>query len=143
MPPKTTQALAPDPTKITFTEKLLGAVAIFSFVSIWISSLLSPILLVRAFLKEQYPWAGTIILITIAAYAPWTKGPLSNAVHDAIYYYFPRYFKSMSLEYEGETIEKEKEKHQQTFYAIHPVGIELYDKFPTDVTKPAPTFAVK
>ena len=126
MAPKTTQALAPDPTKITFGEKLLGAVAIFSFVSIWISSLLSPILLVRAFWKEQYLWAGTIILITIAAYAPWTKGPLSKAVHNAVYYYFPRYFKSMTLEYEGDTIEKKKEKHQQTFYAIHPVGTPVY-----------------
>lgn len=119
---KTTQALAPDPSKISIVEKVLGAVAIFTFVSIWISSLMSPILLMRALWKEQYLWAGTIVSITVAAYAPWKKGFLAGAVHDAVYYYFPRYFKSISLEYEGETIEQKKENHQQTFYAIHPVG---------------------
>ena len=127
MAPKTTQALAPDPTKITILEKLLGGLAIVSFVSMWISSLMSPFLLVRALWKEQYIWALTIVAITIAAYTPWEKGPISKAVHDVVYYYFPRYFKSMSLEYEGENIEKKPtnnkgEKQQQTFYAIHPHG---------------------
>lgn len=125
MAPKTTQASAPDPTKITVAEKLIGAVCIFSFVSIWISSLCSPFLLLGAVWKAQYIWASTIILITAVAYLPWEKNNFTNSVHHVIHYHFPRYFKSMSLEYEGEAIEKHtaaSKKQQQTFYAIHPHG---------------------
>ncbi|CAB9498663.1 wax alcohol acyltransferase 2 [Seminavis robusta] len=134
MPPKTVKALAPDPTKVTAAEKILGAGAIFLFVSTWIASIFSPFILASSLWKGQYVRTGGIILITILAYLPWEKGNLAADAHNVIYGYFPLYFKSLSLEFEGDELppeatnnnspdnNKSKQKHQQTFYAIHPHG---------------------
>jgi len=134
---KTTIAYATDPSKITMGDKIMGALSILMFVSTWISSLLSPFLLLRALYKGQYVWANIIIGITLVAYAPGDqKGPMAQEFHKFVWYYFPRYFQSLTVEYEGgippkknsddtstpASNQQQQQPQQQTFYAIHPHG---------------------
>jgi Diacylglycerol acyltransferase len=122
--PKTVTALAPDPCKITAAEKIIGALVIFFFVATWISSLLSPLILANALYKGYYIRSGLILLITLVSYASWEKGPVAKAVHQVVYKYFPLYFKSFALEFEGndDPSSANSKPSQQTFYAIHPHG---------------------
>jgi 2-acylglycerol O-acyltransferase 2 len=121
MAPKTVKASgAPDPKSVKLQEKILGGFVIHCFVVMWISSIVSPFLLLSALYKGQTIWATIIILISVAAYAPWERGTLANFVHYAVYHYFPRYFKSMSIEFEGDKIPTTDDP--QYFYAIHPHG---------------------
>lgn len=120
-PPKTVKALEPDPSSITLLDKIIGGFLIHCFVVIWISSILSPFILLWAFYKGRVILATLIIIITIIAYAPYEKGPLTKAAHYAVYHYFPRYFKSITIEFEGDKVPS-KDNSPQTFYAIHPHG---------------------
>ena len=122
--PSTVVALATDPSNLTFADKILGASVIMLFVVTWISSLLSPLILAHSLYKGYYSLSVLVVIISIASYLPWKKGPIAKSVHNFIYKYFPRYFKSFTLEFEGDDDPSSAtSKHvQQTFYAIHPHG---------------------
>ena len=124
MPPKVVAALEPDPEKITFLEKMLGAFCLFTFVGIWILSIASPRLLVYALVYGYNVLAISIVLLTVAAYLPWKKQGLLFQVTEAcrrFYAHFtPCYFKSIVMQFEGDELPKPDDP--QTFYAIHPHG---------------------
>lgn len=121
---KTTHAWATDPAKISKSEKLLAAICFVTFFTIWISSLLSPLLFAAAVYNGQYMRALVTVLITILAYVPWEKNRTTEAGRFVFYYYMPRYFKSMSVEYEGPPIVKQalSSSTSPVLYAIHPHG---------------------
>jgi hypothetical protein len=119
MPPKTVSALETTPSTATFLSKLFGAVCVGSFVVIWINSIGAPIYLVISILHERYVLAAAITLVTMAAYLPWSKGPLSRSVSNFFHVYHSCYYKSVSVEFEGNV---PSPSDKQTFYAIHPHG---------------------
>lgn len=119
MPNKTVSALETTPSTATFLSKLLGAVCVGSFIVIWINSIGAPIYLIISILHERYLMAAAITLVTISAYLPWSKGPLSRSVSHFFHVYHACYYKSVSVEFEGNV---PSPSDKQTFYAIHPHG---------------------
>ena len=109
-------------TNSSIVERILGAVAIVCFVSTWISSLCSPALFAYSVWSGNRAAAAFILGATACSYAPWKQGRISNFVHRNTFYYFPRYFRSMSVEFEGKALPGADRQERQTFYAVHPHG---------------------
>jgi len=135
-----------DSSSSTF-QSIIGSIALLTFISIWLASLVSPIYGLYWFLKgEMYNIPLFIlVLLTLIAYLPWENtGPLSHSLK-----YFARYssfyYKKITIifqnqqslpEQQEETAartedeeQKENEKDDQQLqrrrpllYAIHPHG---------------------
>jgi hypothetical protein len=71
------------------------------------------------------------VAVTVVAYAPWEKGPITKACQEFISYYAPRWFERVSILAEGGAVEDSSSSSSssattttstQTFYAVHPHG---------------------
>jgi hypothetical protein len=116
----TVSALESDPQNTTPTQKLIGGLALGGFVAIWVSSVASPFVFGWAVYHGYFITQFTIASITVAAYAPWEKGPISKRVQQGISFYAPHYYKSIRMVFQGEHLPTPQDP--QTFYAIHPHG---------------------
>ena len=115
----------------SWREKLLGGCCFGLFVATWISSILSPFILLLAILYKYWMVAAFVILITLTAYLPWRKGFLAKSIHAFLSHYAPMYFRSVAVIFEGNELPKPTATTastggsgdpQPTFYAIHPHG---------------------
>jgi Diacylglycerol acyltransferase len=126
-----------DPNSITMLQKLLGALSLGAFVTVWISSIASPILLLLAIVQQRYWTAAVIVWIFILAYIPWKKenSIVSSTIHRLIQTNAPLFFQSLQIQFVQELPrnnnnsskkieqQQQQQQHQQpTFYAIHPHG---------------------
>ena len=112
--------LASWPANSPVLHRFCGAFLLNSFIVIWLSSAISPFLLLAAVWQGWNPVAIAILVITIMAYVPWQKGPISRFVVYAYNTYYPTYFKSAAI-----VIEDDDEglvAKQQAFFAVHPHG---------------------
>jgi 1-acyl-sn-glycerol-3-phosphate acyltransferase len=101
-------------------QTFLGGVTVTTFIAIWISSLMSPILLYISIQTQNYLAAGLILSLTTIAYLPWdTKGKLPQAVKHFIKSFHPMYYTRCKVLFE-DTLPKADSK--PTFYAVHPHG---------------------
>ena len=96
-----------------------GGLTILVFIVTWFSSLMSPILLWRSLATKSYKVAGTILILTAAAYIPWQKGPISATWKRILNIYHPQYYKRCKVIFEEST---PNEADRPMFYAIHPHG---------------------
>lgn len=101
-------------------QKLLGGCCFGIFVATWISSILSPFILVLAVMYKYWTMAAFVVSITLAAYLPWRKGFLAKSIHAFLSHYAPMYFRSCTIIFEGKVPKPDGDP--QTFYAIHPHG---------------------
>lgn len=104
----------------TWQQKLLGGCCFGIFVATWISSILSPFILVLAVIYKYWTLAAFVVSITLAAYLPWRKGFLAKSIHAFLSHYAPMYFRSCTIIFEGKVPKPDGDP--QTFYAIHPHG---------------------
>jgi hypothetical protein len=116
----TVTALDPDPQKITPTQKLIGGLVLGGFVANWIASLASPFVFVWAFYHGYVRIKAIILVVTVAAYAPWKKGAWSRRIQQFISFYANRYYQSLQIIFQGDHLPTAQDP--QTFYAIHPHG---------------------
>jgi Diacylglycerol acyltransferase len=116
-------------------HKVWGAWVVGTFVVVWISSLLSPLLLGVAWYLEQHSVAAAIVAISVVAYLPWQRGVLCDAYRNVTNFGHYRLYKSCRIQYEeplpipppdaqsspsdGTTASKAR---IPTFYAVHPHG---------------------
>lgn len=101
------------------TETLLARFAVGFFVVVWISSILSPLLLYQSIVAENYIAASIIVLVTLSAYAPWKKGPITRAITRFYDTYQPKCYKSSKRIFcHG----AQPSKTNPMFYAVHPHG---------------------
>ena len=121
MPPKVTKAFEHKPQTTSIVDKILGGFCLVVFVATWISSIASPTIFLVAYSYEYYAIAAFVAVVSLAAYAPWEQGAMSNSIRSAISKYSPCYFKSMVMAFEGDE-GLPKKGDPQTFYAIHPHG---------------------
>lgn len=120
MRPKTISAINCTAEEATVLKKFGGFLCVGSFIVIWVSSLLSPLLFVAAIIHGYYISAAILIVITIASYAPWEKGPVSRILTPPYSDIHPYYYKEFRIEFEGDSLPSPTDP--QTFYAIHPHG---------------------
>mmetsp|Transcript_17439 Transcript_17439/g.21300 ORF Transcript_17439/g.21300 Transcript_17439/m.21300 type:complete len:325 (+) Transcript_17439:34-1008(+) len=103
----------------TLLQTIVGGFTVCMFISIWISSLLSPLLLYFS-IKYQKHVATTLILLAVAtAYIPFwnTKGLFPRALKGFINKYYVKYFTRCKVIYE-----EAPDPNIPTFYAVHPHG---------------------
>ena len=117
---KTVTVLESNPATTTKFQSFLGAVTVSSFIVIWLSSAASPLILFLSLRGEYYKTATFIVLITIIAYLPWKRGPISRCVQSFIDKNHPKYYDGVSIVFEGGEVPPSE--HRQTFFAVHPHG---------------------
>lgn len=117
---KTVTVFESSPATTTKLQAFLGAVTVSSFIVIWLSSAASPLILYIALRQGCYKLAAFIVLITIIAYLPWKRGPISQFVQSFIDGYHPKYYDGVSIVFEGGEVPPSE--HRQTFFAVHPHG---------------------
>eukprot|EP00980_Cylindrotheca_fusiformis_P006895 scaffold1442_cov128-Cylindrotheca_fusiformis.AAC.16 len=112
---------ATNPDTIQGFDKLVGGLALFTFVIVWLSSATSPFLFILALHQGAYISALIIALVTILAYLPWKKENSIAVAFQRFYsYYSHLYMRKTTIVFVGD---KPSAKHsQQTFYAVHPHG---------------------
>lgn len=109
----------------TLLQTLLGGSTVVVFVSTWLSSLLSPILLYFAIKTQNYYAVSAILFITALAYIPFwdPKGTIPSAVKNFIATCHPMYYKRCKVVFEDTLPNSSSSSdHKPTFYAIHPHG---------------------
>jgi Diacylglycerol acyltransferase len=130
-----------DPNNITVWQKILSAICLGVFVMVWISSIVSPVLLLLAIVQQCYIMAVVIVMIFILAYIPWKKenSIIASTIHKTIQTNSPLFFKSLKIHFvqqlpngqestssTSSSQQKQQQEQQQqqtpTFYAIHPHG---------------------
>jgi len=116
----TVSVLESNPATTTKFEAFLGAITVSSFIVIWLSSAASPLILFISLREGYYKIAAFIILITIIAYLPWKRGPISRCVQRFIDSNHPQYYNGVSIVFEGGEVPPSE--HRQTFFAVHPHG---------------------
>lgn len=119
--PKVVKAFEYNPQTSSLTDKFLGGFCLVLFVVTWISSILSPFIFLWAVLYGYHAIAAFVVIVTLAAYIPWKKGPISQAIRSAISKYSGRYFQSCVLAFEGGSL-PDPQQDPPTFYAVHPHG---------------------
>lgn len=102
----------------TFLQSVIGGIALLSFITIWLSSLASPILLGAFIFYQKYAIASVLIVLVICAYLPWKKGFLSNII-TSFARYNVLYYKRCSVILKGRS---SKDVKKPNFYAVHPHG---------------------
>jgi hypothetical protein len=127
MPAKPKTLATVDSQQPPVVGRLLGGVVIAGFIITWVSSLISPFLLIAALTHGYYLTAATISTITAAAYFPWKPGVVSQLMKDFINKYHPQYYNSCRVEFEEEIPSPPepssgKQPRQPTLYAVHPHG---------------------
>lgn len=130
MAPKVVTALEPDPSQITWLQRMAGGACLIVFVSTWLLSLVSPFVLVWSLVQQNYIVTVVIVVVTAAAYLPWKPGFLAQSVRHVIKTYTPCYFQSIVMAFEGDRDSDNNtttplpcaKTDPQTFYAIHPHG---------------------
>jgi len=93
------------------------------FIASWIISFISPILFALSIRNERYLIATIITSVSVAAYTPWEKGPISRAFVSFLRLH-AKYYKKCAFVFCGESNpEKAKLKsNKPMFFAIHPHG---------------------
>lgn len=105
--------------KVTYIMKLAASFCVGSFVIIWITSLLSPIILIASMKNGYYLISAIVMVLTTAAYLPWKKGVISRTLGSFYNKYHRCYYNECVIECEGDSITDFK---KQTLYAVHPHG---------------------
>jgi len=98
----------------------LGGLAIMLFVSSWISSLASPLIVYYAFATSNHLLISIILLIATAAYVPWEKSFGSRIFTSFIDGYHRCYYMRSSMTFRKKLPDP---KEDLTLYAVHPHGI--------------------
>ena len=117
-----------NPSATTSLESFFGALAVSSFISVWIASCVSPILLFLSLKNGNHAISGSILLCTIIAYAPWEHGPISHAFQVFLNKYHALYYNGVSIVFEGGEVPSataataSADNQRQTFFAVHPHG---------------------
>ena len=109
----------------TALETLLGLLSVGSFIIIWISSLMSPILLFLCIKHQNYTGTTIILSVTAAAYLPWNarSSKLKHIVQSFISHYHPLYYKKCTVLFKGLLpTDEQSQNSKPLFYAIHPHG---------------------
>jgi 1-acyl-sn-glycerol-3-phosphate acyltransferase len=111
-----------DPAATTALEHFFGALAVSTFITVWIASCASPILLFLSLKNGNHIISTLIILSTVIAYAPWEHGPFSRAFQSFLNRYHALYYNGVSIVFEGGDVPAKSASHGQTFFAVHPHG---------------------
>lgn len=118
MPPKTICVL--DNRDSPIWDRFLGAVGVGSFVTLWLSSIASPLVFYKAMRGGNYVVTASLLVTAVLAYLPWEQGTLSRRIRSLLHRYHPRYYRSCRILFE-ESLPDSTDKIP-TFYAVHPHG---------------------
>lgn len=116
----------------TALETFLGLLSVGSFIVIWITSLMSPVLFFLSIKHQNYIGTTILLSVTAAAYLPWnaSSSKIKHIVHAFTNQYHPLYYKKCTLLFKGPLPVEDAKPKEQTqnqnskplFYAIHPHG---------------------
>jgi diacylglycerol O-acyltransferase 2, plant len=117
---KTVVALQTTAEHATIFTKVAGAFSVGSFIIIWLLSVASPFVLFVSIAYGFNTLATFLILVTIASYLPWTKGPLIRQIQLFYSQYHACYYEETTVLFEGSSLPSPNDP--QTLYAVHPHG---------------------
>mmetsp|Transcript_30574 Transcript_30574/g.69962 ORF Transcript_30574/g.69962 Transcript_30574/m.69962 type:complete len:340 (-) Transcript_30574:55-1074(-) len=104
----------------TTFQTICGGLVISAFIFVWMASLMSPLLLYISVVNSRYTSAFVIVALTVVAYLPWKRGPLTDPISKFVDGYHQYYYSSSSITFEGDV--PDPKKNEKTFYAVHPHG---------------------
>ena len=116
-------AVAPDPLVVAKTGPrdqclVLGTLAWFTFVGLWVGGLSSPLLLVGLLLSGRRVAAGLLLAAVVGSYLPRSSFPVRPRLRRVYRWLSSAYFRRSSLSFETAV-----DPERPTLYCVHPHGI--------------------
>jgi 2-acylglycerol O-acyltransferase 2 len=104
----------------TLLNRILGGIAILSFVCSLIASVVSPLIVAWAVVHECYLFESVVIVVSVIAYLPWPPRQKPSTFQRFMRRYQPCYFDKTTVLLEGTKLPHSNEP--QTLYAVHSHG---------------------
>mmetsp|Transcript_30575 Transcript_30575/g.69964 ORF Transcript_30575/g.69964 Transcript_30575/m.69964 type:complete len:197 (-) Transcript_30575:584-1174(-) len=92
----------------TTFQTICGGLVISAFIFVWMASLMSPLLLYISVVNSRYTSAFVIVALTVVAYLPWKRGPLTDPISKFVDGYHQYYYSSSSITFEGDVPDPKK-----------------------------------